>query len=255
MPLYRCAYEDAEEQPETVPLSEGGDQDLAIEPEMVPLPEDDSSWYIVESGVPVVPSISAGLHRELTLTSTCGGPRLDNVFGVADSELTPAEHALDTDSPVGPSILPFSNSTNSFDPRGPTDFLESTSTPEQSHPDSGQQLSQDILEKDTSTKNDIDHPTPELAAQFDSPKLSPIDFSEEDTLGRGASGKVYRAYHYESGTSVAIKVIRKKRTNEASARWEQYLLEMQSENRNTVELLGSFHDRRNWYIVTVSLSL
>lgn len=243
VPLPDSADEDLEVKPEMVPLPKDEDEDLVVAPEMVPLPADDDSWCTEESDIPAF-LVPADNLQEPISTPIRSGSSLDNVLDATESELAPTEHALPSDSPAELSILPSPNSIDSSNPQGSTDFSESMSTPEQSP---------EFLEDDSSTKDDAEAPTSEPAAQDESQKLSSIDFSEEGTLGRGASGKVYRAYHYDSGTAVAMKVMRKKRLNDASARWEQYLLWMLRGNRHTVELLGSFHDRRNWYIVTVSL--
>lgn len=244
VPLPDNTDEELEVQPEMVPLPEDEDEDLVVAPEMVPLPADDDSWYTEESDIPALSLVPADNLQEPISTPTCGGPDLDNAFDIVESDSTSAEHALPTDSPIKPSILPFPNSINSFNPQSFTDFSESVYTLEKSP---------EFLEDDSCTKGDAEALASEPVAQDESQKLSSIDFSEEGTLGRGASGKVYRAYHYDSGKAVAMKVMRKKQMNEASAQWEQYLLEMLRGNRHTVELLGSFHDRRNWYIVTVSL--
>ena len=88
--------------------------------------------------------------------------------------------------------------------------------------------------------------------QYESLRLRADDFIECGALGKGAWGKVFRAMHCDSQTVVAVKVIRKTGGDDVGVRCEQAILRKLSGNRHTVDLLGSFHDTRNWYIVTVS---
>lgn len=87
--------------------------------------------------------------------------------------------------------------------------------------------------------------------QDDSVRLRASDFIECGRLGEGAFGKVYSAMHCESRSMVAVKAIRKT-ADDASVHLEQAMLRGLSGDKHTLELLGSFHDSRNWYIVTVS---
>lgn len=58
--------------------------------------------------------------------------------------------------------------------------------------------------------------------------------------------------HHGTRVEVALKTVRKDPEIERAIRQEQTILRELAGTRGVLELLGSFHDEKNYYLVTVS---
>ncbi|KAF7792330.1 hypothetical protein EIP86_003366 [Pleurotus ostreatoroseus] len=102
---------------------------------------------------------------------------------------------------------------------------------------------------------------PQSPCVFDTPKkpaatpvlsdvLRLFDFSEVSFIGAGSFGKVHLVQHSGTRMEVALKSVRKDPEIERAIRREQSLLLELAGARGVLELLGSFHDENNYYLVT-----
>ncbi|KAG6850424.1 hypothetical protein H0H93_013649, partial [Arthromyces matolae] len=85
-------------------------------------------------------------------------------------------------------------------------------------------------------------------ASSSGPALS--DFDLLKLIGKGQSGRVYLALDKASKTHVAIKVIQKRPDNHTRILMEQEIHCSLSSSPFVLPLLASFHDTKNFYLVT-----
>lgn len=85
-------------------------------------------------------------------------------------------------------------------------------------------------------------------------RLKVSDFKQVWPLGFGAYGDVYLVKHGPTQTRVAMKVMNKRIVDEASVVREKNILQqVGTRGSNGInEFLGSFHNRDNYYLLTVS---
>ena len=81
------------------------------------------------------------------------------------------------------------------------------------------------------------------------------DFTEGSFIGHGAFGKVHLVTHHDTGTKCAIKSIVKEAGVESTVFQERDILHSVRGTPNVVELMASFHDDKNYYLVMVSRTL
>lgn len=80
-----------------------------------------------------------------------------------------------------------------------------------------------------------------------------LDFSELSFVSAGSFGKVHLVKHCDTRMEVALKTIEKDPEIERSIRNEQRILRELRGTKGVLELLASFHDENNYYLVTVRI--
>lgn len=111
-----------------------------------------------------------------------------------------------------------------------------------------------------SSSSSVNHSTsypskPQLASTAFPLRLD--DFTRIRGLGAGGFGLVYLVQHKSSGLKVALKAIDKSACDHKGVLSEQKaLLQLATRGANGImELLGSFHNRRHYFFVTVGTAL
>lgn len=91
----------------------------------------------------------------------------------------------------------------------------------------------------------------EAAPAAISTTLRLYDFEEISYLSHGSFGMVHLVQHRDTRTECALKSICKEPDVERAVRKEQHILHKLRGTRHVLDLLASFHDEVNYYLITV----